>query len=499
MIARDRQGRLVGDLQRDELQVFEDGKRCEIRSFRGWALRHRGEGARDRANTAGHGSPLPRPGRRLRPRPRAARTSSCCSSRRCTTNRPRASARPLSNSWTAASRRAPGSHCTGPTVWAHGCRSRSRTQERAAAPGRARRDRQHRRGPHRPDRRQQGRGHPGPRGPPATPAAQPRPRCRRSTRRVGREQRESRGRAHPGPPAVRHVPGDPGDRAQPVRVRGRKAIVYFAVDHQARRRRGQRRPGEPGLRDGHQRRQPRERHRAHRRRARAPVRKGGRPLGVGPGMRRRSRRRDSGGARPPVSPGPQPPRRRGMTRARCSAIPSASPACCTPRGPRGSSRSTAARCWSTWPRPSGRPRDQEHERPRRRAGAGHGRAARGTYEVVYTPPNPVRDGRFRTIQARTTRPGVRVRTRAGYFATPAAAAPPAADPRGGGGRRANDREADPTGGTVKRAILVAVLVVALGVVSRAQTQPSLRPSAPIPRSCCWTWWRRTARAGPSPI
>jgi VWFA-related protein len=41
------------------------------------------------------------------------------------------------------------------------------------------------------------------------------------------------------------------------------------------------------------------------------------------------------------------------------------------------------------------------------------------YEVVYTPPNPVPDGRFRRIRATVTRPGVRVRTRAGYFATPA--------------------------------------------------------------------------------
>ena len=40
------------------------------------------------------------------------------------------------------------------------------------------------------------------------------------------------------------------------------------------------------------------------------------------------------------------------------------------------------------------------------------------YEVVYTPPNPVPDGRFRRIRATVTRPGVRVRTRAGYFATP---------------------------------------------------------------------------------
>lgn len=43
------------------------------------------------------------------------------------------------------------------------------------------------------------------------------------------------------------------------------------------------------------------------------------------------------------------------------------------------------------------------------------------YEVVYAPPNPVPDGRFRRIEAKVSRPGVRVRTRAGYFATPAAA------------------------------------------------------------------------------
>ncbi len=41
------------------------------------------------------------------------------------------------------------------------------------------------------------------------------------------------------------------------------------------------------------------------------------------------------------------------------------------------------------------------------------------YEVVYTPPNPVPDGGFRRIQAKVTRRGVQVRTRAGYFATPA--------------------------------------------------------------------------------
>ena len=41
------------------------------------------------------------------------------------------------------------------------------------------------------------------------------------------------------------------------------------------------------------------------------------------------------------------------------------------------------------------------------------------YEVVYTPPNPVQDGRFRRIQVKLSRPGVRLRTRSGYYATPA--------------------------------------------------------------------------------
>jgi hypothetical protein len=42
------------------------------------------------------------------------------------------------------------------------------------------------------------------------------------------------------------------------------------------------------------------------------------------------------------------------------------------------------------------------------------------YEVVYAPIAPVNDGRFRRIQVKLSRGGVRVRTRAGYFATPAA-------------------------------------------------------------------------------
>ncbi len=39
------------------------------------------------------------------------------------------------------------------------------------------------------------------------------------------------------------------------------------------------------------------------------------------------------------------------------------------------------------------------------------------YEVVYAPANPTLDGRFRNIEAKVSRSGVRVRTRKGYFAT----------------------------------------------------------------------------------
>jgi hypothetical protein len=39
------------------------------------------------------------------------------------------------------------------------------------------------------------------------------------------------------------------------------------------------------------------------------------------------------------------------------------------------------------------------------------------YEIVYVPSNPARDGRFRHIEVRVSRPGVTVRTRSGYFAT----------------------------------------------------------------------------------
>ena len=40
------------------------------------------------------------------------------------------------------------------------------------------------------------------------------------------------------------------------------------------------------------------------------------------------------------------------------------------------------------------------------------------YEVVYAPADPVPDGRFRRIGVKIARPGVRLRTRSGYFATP---------------------------------------------------------------------------------
>ena len=39
------------------------------------------------------------------------------------------------------------------------------------------------------------------------------------------------------------------------------------------------------------------------------------------------------------------------------------------------------------------------------------------YELVYAPANPTQDGRFRRIAVKTTRSNVRLRTRAGYYAT----------------------------------------------------------------------------------
>ena len=50
--------------------------------------------------------------------------------------------------------------------------------------------------------------------------------------------------------------------------------------------------------------------------------------------------------------------------------------------------------------------------------AGVAEELRQYYEVVYAPANPVADGRFRRIGAKVSRPGLRLRTRAGYFATP---------------------------------------------------------------------------------
>lgn len=40
------------------------------------------------------------------------------------------------------------------------------------------------------------------------------------------------------------------------------------------------------------------------------------------------------------------------------------------------------------------------------------------YELVYAPANPNLDGRFRHVSVKVSRPGVRLRTRSGYFATP---------------------------------------------------------------------------------
>ena len=48
---------------------------------------------------------------------------------------------------------------------------------------------------------------------------------------------------------------------------------------------------------------------------------------------------------------------------------------------------------------------------------------RGYYEVSYHPANPFADGTFRAIDVTVSRPGVRVRTRRGYFARPPEEAP----------------------------------------------------------------------------
>ena len=54
-----------------------------------------------------------------------------------------------------------------------------------------------------------------------------------------------------------------------------------------------------------------------------------------------------------------------------------------------------------------------------RAGlAGISEELRHYYELVYAPADPANDGRFRRISVKVSRPGVRIRTRKGYFATP---------------------------------------------------------------------------------
>jgi VWFA-related protein len=48
---------------------------------------------------------------------------------------------------------------------------------------------------------------------------------------------------------------------------------------------------------------------------------------------------------------------------------------------------------------------------------------RGYYELAYYPFNPFADGRFRAIEVKVRRPGVKVRTRRGYVARPPGASP----------------------------------------------------------------------------
>ena len=71
VVAKDGEGRSVPDLRADEVQLFEDGSRCAIESFRLVALGHPGLAGREDARH-----------RRRRPR-RARPTSSSSSSTNC--------------------------------------------------------------------------------------------------------------------------------------------------------------------------------------------------------------------------------------------------------------------------------------------------------------------------------------------------------------------------------------------------------------------------------
>jgi Ca-activated chloride channel homolog len=52
------------------------------------------------------------------------------------------------------------------------------------------------------------------------------------------------------------------------------------------------------------------------------------------------------------------------------------------------------------------------------------RDIRNQYTIEYTPSNEAMDGTYREIRVAVDRPGLSVRTRKGYWATPDQAAPP---------------------------------------------------------------------------
>ena len=408
LVARDGRGQLVSDLRADELQVFEDGKRCKVESFRRVTPRR---APRSRSGYGPAADGWERAGDRA-PQPSAPSRANVVvllfDSLGVEVSPERAKGRARS-SRTGASRRTPGSPCTSPTGSGH--TAAAGTDEPSRPPAR--------RGAHRDRRRRREAPRPGgaagtPRDPrrlrPGSSARRWRPR-RIWTARAGTGEAGTFAAAvkssTPSPAYRRSCPASPD-------VRGRKAIVYFAADHELGG--GEISGGRASLAyaSGDERRQPGERHRAHRGRPRAHVREGRRPFGLRPDVRDRRGRRDGRG--------------RGRQCSRTAATDTDAP-------DKGGAPllGDPERVLSPAPEKflsihSGSLLEHVAEETGGLAitktndlAAGLVRVIdelREYYEVVYTPPrDSVFDGRFRRIEAKVSRRGVQVRTRAGYFAT----------------------------------------------------------------------------------